>query len=404
VKCIPTEARDSTLRRCLPGVALLIGLSLLTPTLAAQTTRGADEAGLYLYLAHPGLANFDALYSAGLTEPYIDGAAIIVQWAQLEPRPEVYDWSILDKWALKTVLLHKQLSVGVSSGLFAPEWIYGAGYRVPKNSFDFNRSGNGISCVVLTQPSFWNPVYLGEYRKMIAAMSEHLRALKGPDIPPGAVYQALRVVKLSGINITTEELKVDTTPPDTGPCHQSDATAIWAEAGFTPAKTVSAFMTLAADTSRAFPEKLLSLSVIHRNAFPPIDDNGHVYSTIPIPDVLTARILASAIPIYRSRLLVQWNALWQGGPPTEVLAAGKQGARIGWQMNGFRGDWTGSGCIYPGFKIRDCETVADFQSILDNGIDLGGRYIEVQGPSVGNKLWEPAFQAAHDRLLSKPIS
>jgi hypothetical protein len=110
-------------------------------------------------------------------------------------------------------------------------------------------------------------VYLREYGKMIAALSEHLRSMQGRGMPPGAVYQAVRVVKLSGIDITTEELKVDTTPRDTGPCHQSDATAIWATAGSTPAKVIAASMTLAADTSRAVPDKLLPVSIIRQRRF-----------------------------------------------------------------------------------------------------------------------------------------
>ena len=106
----------------------------------------------------------------------------------------------------------------------------------------------------------------------------------------------------------------------------------------------------------------------------------------------------AAVPVNGHQLLVQWDALWQGPPPPEVAAAGMQGARIGWQMNGFAGAWGGSRCIYPGFKISPCKSLADFQSILDNGINLGGQYIEVQVPSAINPNWQPAFQEAHQRL------
>jgi hypothetical protein len=159
-------------------------------------------------------------------------------------------------------------------------------------------------------------------------------------------------------------------------------------------------MTLAAETAQAFPDKILSVDIIHRNAFPPIDNNGQIYATnpapSPAPDALTERILETAVPVYGHRLLVQWDALWNGTPPREVFAAGKKGAQIGWQMNGFMGEWGGSGYIYPGWKIAACKTLADFQSILDNGIELGGRYIEVQFGNVDNPALGPAFQ--EDRL------
>ncbi|MGO8858405.1 MAG: hypothetical protein ACLQO1_22255 [Steroidobacteraceae bacterium] len=384
----------------LGGLSFLVFCAMHPPSLAAAA--GApDETGLYLYLVHSSLPNFEAGYSSALEKDFIDGAAVMVQWGQIEPQPDVYDWSSLDKWVVKTVQLHKKLSIGVIGGFWTPQWLYGSGFEVPKNSFDYSRSSVGVSCTVMTQPSFWHPVYLREYRKMIARLAQHLHEMQGPNFPPGAAYQALSIVKLSGINNTTEELRVDDTKPDNGPCHQSDAAAIWAKAGFTPDKVVSAFMTIAADTNHAFPDKILSVAVIHRDAFPPIDNSGQIYTTIPVPDALTSRILETAVPVYRDRLLVQWNALWQGGPPTEVAAAGNKGARIGWQMNGFKGEWEGSGCIYPPWKIEACRNAADFRSILDNGINLRGRYIEVQLGSVINKDWEPAFRAAHDRLQTE---
>jgi hypothetical protein len=223
--------------------------------------------------------------------------------------------------------------------------------------------------------------------------------LQGPGLPSGAVYKALRVVKLSGINNTTEELRVDATKPDNGPCQQSDAAAIWAQAGFTPDKVIAAWKTIAEDTAKAFPDKILSVDVIHRGAFPSIDNGGRVVPpTRDAPDDLTEKILNIAVPMYRDRLMVQWDALWQGKPPQEVLDSGAHGARIGWQMNGFMGVWGGSGCVYKPFHTAACNNLADFQSILDNGINYGGRYIEIHAPNA-NTDFAPAFQAAHSRLL-----
>ena len=383
-------------------LAVLGMLSSLPAVESASAVR--NDAGLYLYMGHPYLKNHEVPYATALSQSCIDGAAIMVQWGMIEPQAEIYDWSNLDEWVRKTVLLHKKLSIGVMAGLFTPDWLYGPGYGVPKNSFNYNRSSTGASCIVMNQPSVWNPVYLREYGKLMTALSRHLRDLPVAGRPAGAAYQALRFIKLSGINNTTEELRVDATKPDNGPCHQSDAAAIWAKAGFTPDKVVAAFMTIAAETAQAFPDKILSVDIIHRSAFPPIDNSGHVYAVSPgpvrTPDPLTEKILDAAIPVYRDRLLVQWDALWNGKPPQEVLTAGKRGARMGWQMNGFMGEWGGSGYIYPGWKIGVCKTSADFQSILDNGINRGGFYIEVQFANVDNPSLGPAFQEAHDRLWS----
>jgi hypothetical protein len=378
------------------AIAAAAAASFGTP---APSYAAADPvAGLYAYIGHPDLPNFAAANASAIAANFIDGAAVIVQWQEIEPRPGLYDWRTLDRWVVQTVSLHKKLSVGVAAGLFAPAWLYGPGYGVPKNSFDYNRSSVGVACTVMTQPSFWAPAYLRAYGAMMDALALHLRTMQVPGSPPGAAYAALKVIKLSGINNTTEELRVDATKPDDGPCHQSDATAIWAAAGFTPGKAVSAFMTIAAETKAAFPGKVLSVAIIHANAFPAIDDDGRIETTDPRPDPVTMKILAAAVPVYGHLLLVQWNALWQGKPPGEVAEAGVNGARIGWQMNGFAGSRGGSGCIYPGFKISPCKSEQDFQSILDNGINLGGQYIEVQVPSVTNPAWQTAFEEAHERL------
>jgi hypothetical protein len=383
--------------RWLTAISVTACLALVSPQPAAADL----VSGLYAYVGHPDLPNFAKANASAIAENFIDGAAIVVPWQEIEPQPGVYDWSILDRWVVQTVSLHKKLSVGIIAGLFAPAWLYGPGYGVPKNSFDYNRSSIGVFCTVMTQPSFWAPPYLQAYGVMMAALALHLRTMKVPGMPPGAAYAALEVVKLSGINNTTEELRVDVTKPDNGPCHQSDATAIWAAAGFTPDRAVSAFMKLAAETTAAFPGKVLSVPIIINNAFPAIDGNGQIEANDPKPDPVMLRILAAAVPVYHNQLMVQWDALWQGRPPTEVAAAGEQGARMGWQMNGFAGSWGGSGCIYPGFKIGACKSEQDFQSILDNGINLGGQYIEVQVPSVINTVWQPAFKEAHQRLQCK---
>ena len=359
-----------------------------------------SEAGLYLYLAHPDVERFRNPYIDALSKDYIDGVALVVRWDRVQPQPGLFDWSELDSWIKPTVSQGKKLSLGIIAGFFTPAWIYTAPYSVPKNTFDFDRSSSGKSCATWSQPSVWHPAYLHEYALLMTALADHLRTMRIVGMPEGSALRALRIIKLSGINNTSEELRVDSTAGDTGPCHQSDAAAVWAQAGFTPDRVVHAVESLAASTISAFPNQRLGLAIIHRNAFPPVDDEGHTYSTVPIPDALTARILRAIIPTYGRRLMVQWNALWQGAPPPEVLSAERSGASIGWQMNGFMGAWGGSGCIYPHWMIGACKSVADFGSILDNGINIGASYIEVQIGSVLEAQWQPAFQAAHARLLA----
>lgn len=383
------------------SIACLAFVALFALPLSCAAAGAQNANGFYVYMRHPSLERWEAVYDDALAADYVDGAALVIEWNLIEPKPDVYDWTHLDRWIEKVMAAGKKLSIGVTAGMFAPEWLYDIG--VPKNSFRFNRNNRGIACSLLSQPSPWDPTYLKEYGKMIDALAAHLRGLSVAGQPPAAAWNALQVVKLSGINVSTEELRLPANAPDDGPCEQSDAVTIWAKAGFLPEKIVSAWMKIAAATERAFPGKLLSVGIIPRGAFPPIDDAGEIYARAKKdPDRLTARIVDKAVDIYGGRLLVTWNALSQLRKlPQEVLDAGSRGAKIGWQMNNFLGLMEGSGCIYKPFTIKPCESLQDFQAILENGISNGGGYIEVHAPSV-NATNGPAFREVHDRLLEVP--
>jgi len=377
-------------------VSMFLAL-LFMPRPSSAATAPPEETGLYLYIGLPDLPKFDPHFCEALSKDFVDGALVDAYWNEIESKPGVYDWTILDRWVQRVVTLHKRLSIAVLAGLYTPKWLYSPPYSVPENDFDYNRSSVGVSYIRMAQPTFWSPAYLREYGKTMDALARHLHEMQIPGQPPDAAWQALRIVKISGVNNTTEEIRVDNTKPDNGPCHQSDAAAIWAKAGYTPNKAVSALLTITDETAHAFPGKLMSVAIIHRNAFPPVDNAGHIVAPI-VPDAATTGFLNAAVPKYRDRLLVQWNALWNGWAPKELVAAGKSGARIGFQMNGFMGAWGGSGYIYPHWKIEACKTPADFQYLLDNGLNMGAHYIEVHFASVDNPNWAPAFHEAHARM------
>ena len=384
-------------RTALSALTLLVA----TPRLLAEQPASPppEETGIYLYIAYPNLPHFDAPLCDALSKKFIDGALVEAYWDVIEPKPGMYDWTSLDRWVQRIAALHKRVSIAILAGLYTPKWLYAAG--VPENDFDYNRAGvgYGYANIRMAQPSFWHPVYLREYGKMMDALSRHLREMQVPGQPAGAAYQALRIVRISGVNNTTDELRVDNSKPDNGPCHQSDAAAIWAKAGYTPNKAVAALMDITDETAHAFPGKLMSVAIIHRGAFPAIDNAGRIVVPV-VPDLATQGFLDAAISKYRDRLIVQWDALSNGTAPAELIAAGKKGARIGFQMNGFMGAWGGSGYIYPHWKLEACKTPADFQRMLDNGLNMGAHYIEAQFASIDNPNWAPAFHEAHDRMWS----
>jgi hypothetical protein len=379
-------------------------------TPAAETIDSGNASGLYVRI-DPNHTPKTAEFTHALSKPFVDGAAIMIQWASLEPKPGAYNWSLVDPWLAKVVSLHKKLSIGLMAGWLTPQWLYAQG--VPINSFNFNRNPQGVhinplnygggpegeaECTVLTLPSPWHPVFVREFNRTMRDLAQHLREYQPPGATRGAGYDALRIVKISGINNTTEELRLDATRPDNGPCHQSDARAIWAAAGFRPNLIATAWTNIADSTADSYPGKLLSIDVIASAAFPWIDDNGGFYTPAPRSvDSLSSRIIDIGIARWGHRFSVQWDALSQAPPDPAVIDAGSRGATIGWQLNEFLGPAGGTGCIY-GQSRTACRSAADFQSILDNGIALGGKFIEIWAPNVDE--FAANFQNAHLRLAT----
>jgi hypothetical protein len=386
---------------------LVVLTALALPFIAHAQSRnpsagdhGSDFTGLYVRL-DPSYVNQAQDFSNALSKSFVDGAAIMVQWAAIEPSPGNYDFAALDRWVVETVKLGKSISLGVQAGSASPTWLYDAPYNVPKNNFDYNRNPQGAPlCTVLTLPSPWNDAFINQFAKMTNDLARHLRELQVPGSPAGAAYNAVRIVKLTGINNTTEELRLVSNKGDNGPCHQSNAQEIWAAAGFTPERISSAFTKISDDIATAYPNAILSLDVIKGSGFPPIDSNGRIFRPMPQTD-LSVRIIELGRQRYSGKFSVQWNALSQLPPNPAVTDAGARGAIVAWQLNEFLGPRGGTGCIYDERRIP-CQSVADFDYIIDNGINNGAAFIEIWAANVDQ--YAASFQRAHDKLKAAAVN
>jgi hypothetical protein len=363
----------------------------------AAVAKGVDYGGLLIEIDPQHRPQYPDFLHA-LTKDFVDGGVITLQWSQLEPKPGVYDFSDLDQWIVNIAGQHKKISLAVMAGMYTPDWLYSAPFNVPKNEFKYNRDPQGAPvCTVLVLPSPWDARFISQYNNVVAAVAQHIRDFQAPGIAHGAAYAALRIVKLDGINNTTEELRLVANKGDNGPCQQSDARQVWAKAGFAPRKIEAAWQKLIENTGRTFNDKILSMDLIQVAAFPAIDDSGAIYTPPPRSvDSLTTRLVEIALSRFKGRLAVQWNALSHLEPNPAVTDAGRNGAIVAWQMNEFLGPQGGSGCFY-GEQRRPCKSPDDFYAILANGIDHDARFIEIWAKNVDE--FEPAFRKAHARLV-----
>ncbi len=170
----------------------------------------------------------------------------------------------------------------------------------------------------------------------MAAFAAHLRDI------PGA-YAATTRVRLTGINTLTDELHLAF-------CPNSDGLAVWQGLGYTPYRLLEAAKSLLRATDEAFPDKLLSLSVIEAGGLPLINDAGQVVSTrdpsyINVKQELIDYALSPESGI-SNRFAVQWNGFQTASRAARsVIAAGQRGAVVGWETNEFGGLAYGAECL-----------------------------------------------------------
>lgn len=331
---------------------------------------------------------FDArrlLPDAAYASQAASGIYIRLVWSQIAPRPGRHDFSLLDRELDRAVAAGKRVSLSVIAGGYAPAWLRERGVQTLR--FDIGRGGANRACMGVEIGVPWDRGYQAAFLESFSAIAGHVRARQG-------AWEALRMVKLTGINRLTEELRLPAlTERQQDVCGPQDETGRWAAAGFRPALVVEAWTRIAEGIAERFPGKQLALDILERNDFPPIGDDGSRIADSPVK----GRIIAEGQRRFGPRFAVQWNGLTAAGPLSEtVLAAGRRGIVTGWQSNAFRGV-EGAGCNPARRAAPEPCDAAGFQAILQRGIATGASYIEAWAPDV---LRFPGAVAEADRALA----
>ena len=100
--------------------------------------------------------------------PFIKGDADRVKWADMEPKPGVYDWSQMDSHIRNAVKGNYYYYFVLWTGPHAPEWIYEKG--VPKVSVS---GGKGKE----TFPYYLDDYYIKYFHSFIGKLADHIASL-----------------------------------------------------------------------------------------------------------------------------------------------------------------------------------------------------------------------------------
>lgn len=328
-----------------------------------------------VYVATYGLDSIadtlpDPVYAAGGAS----GVYVRLIWRAIQPAADRFDWSTLDREALRAKRTGRRISIGVRTGEDTPEWVYRAG--VPGVTFvSGRRAGKAGVCDRRTIPAPWAPAYQQAYRGMMTALAAHLKAI--------GAYDNVRIVKVTGINERSEETRVPSAGPQPdalapGACRISNAIEIWQRAGYRPEKMIAAWRGLAGAVDAAFPDKWLAIAIIEENDFPSVDAEGRAVPKFDDRRVDVKRaIIDHGVRAFPGRFAVQWNGMNAYRAVPTLAEARQLGARIGMQSNMWSGRANGAGCEAPRRGgARTC-TADTYRALLQFGLRAGASYLEI---------------------------
>ncbi|HWY15765.1 MAG TPA: hypothetical protein VNX86_11565 [Rhizomicrobium sp.] len=356
--------------------AVLLASAWLYPTGVSLVSAGelaSDYAGIYVMSARP-VVQGPAVPPEVYHIKAIDGVYLRQPWSAIEKAPGLFDWASMDGAISLAINARKKISLAILAGRFSPDWLDKAGAR--RSAFSIPAGWPTQRCVTMQIPWPWDRGYQDAYIAMTVALSHHLRSWR-------AAYSALKIVKISPIAISSEELRMPVTWPArltaiANPCPQTDVTKVWQRAGFRPSLVLSAWTRMADAVAQGFPGKLLAIDILDGNDFPPIGENGSVS-----PGSTTRQaIISASIARFPGRFAVQWDGLTASNFSPSTEAARRSGAVIGWSTNEFRGE-NGAGCnatrrefIERHEAAAPCNA-AGYDAILQHAVNLHGRFIEV---------------------------
>jgi Beta-galactosidase len=368
--------RSHTLR-----IAFLVPLTLCCLGRVESTT--ADPRGIYIYSSN--VATISSGYAktvrSSLQVSGVDGLVLVIGWNSIEPAMGQYQWAMLDQWMNLAISSGKKINLTLVAGVDTPPWLFmpapnGAG----ANPLSFTVSPHGGAtgvCDSETVAAPWDAAFLGRWDSILAALAAHLKS--------AGTYNAVTLLRLTGINRTTDELRLPAeTPQSTGLACVSNAITIWQQAGYRPSMILQGWDSITTSFQKNFPDKAYSVAIIPQNPFPRIAEDGSIIQGT-VPDQ-NEPLLSLAAQKFTGRLVVQFNFLMPGEPasPAVIDATQQLGTLAAFQTNNYFGS-TGQGaaCSEPVTNPTPC-TAQTYLTLLETGIfplgqsnSLRAQYIEI---------------------------
>jgi hypothetical protein len=238
-----------------PGEGPATGCAVPGGTAAGMSARPTGVIAFTIY--QKGKAPFpERVFS----DPLVSGVDLDIQWDNLEPTANNFDWSTLDCLFAEADANHKFVVLAVIPGFRTPSWVLQLP-GVQTQNFKFAYFNENVEPRALPLP--WNEPYLHAWFTFLDALAQ--RYGNSPEF---------RLIQVAGpTSVSTEMSLPDRTTGDTAlpPAANGSDTAEWISLGYTPDKYVNAWKETFDQYHQLFPHQYLSLSL-----YPglPIGNNG----------------------------------------------------------------------------------------------------------------------------------
>ena len=243
-------------------------MKLLFLLLAPLALGQPDMRGIYIYTNDVSqITNATAnQVTQSFSIPGVDGVAIVLGWNSIEPSKGEYVWNLLDQWIATVSALGKKIDLVIPAGSSTPAWLFQAGATQLTFTVSPHGGQTGV-CDTVSLAAPWDPAFLAQWDAMMGALSAHLTA--------AGTYNAITLVRITGINRTTEELRLPAeTAASTGLACVSNSLATWQQAGYRPSLLLQGWNAILASFMKYYPGKSFAVSIIPNDAFPGIAQDG----------------------------------------------------------------------------------------------------------------------------------
>ncbi len=324
--------------------------------------------------------------AAVFENPQIDGIALRYFWNALEPTEGQFNWAPIDAEIAQAVAHRKLVSLGVTPGVFTPDWVYRDG--AAQFSFLWDKPWGPAPCSKVRIPVPWDTVYLAKWFVFVRAMGQ--RYQNNP---------ALVSVKIEGVNAQTEELLLPHSRQGQAStnklvdCAPNDDVSEWHSLGYTAARVKETWRAIARAYLEAFPTQALVLQTGPWGT-PPIDDAGRLIPKRDSNTQLAPSIISIGQEMIKSRFVVQNNGLqanWERPQLKQVAAGASLGFQMAWRVT------NDPSCRMNNFE-RPCDPHAMLQLAVNRGIDAGAIYLEIYIADLLNPRLDDVVADAHARV------